>query len=75
MSLFPADTSALSAELHVPDESAIHKHQQLTNFLKMNSTISLINLTFMYFNVETLTWGIHDNRWKSQKPVIVSWLA
>lgn len=75
MPLSPMDISTLPAALHLPDESAIHKYQQLTNFLKMNSVISLINLTFKYFNVETLTWGICDNWWKSQKPVIVSWLA
>lgn len=35
MPLFPRDISALPAALHLPDESVIHKYQQLTIFLKM----------------------------------------
>lgn len=75
MPLFPRDVSTVPAALHFPDESVIHKYQQLTIFLKMKAVISLINLTFAYFNMKTLTSGICDNWWKSQKPVIVSWLA
>lgn len=40
----------------------------------MNAGLSLINLTLIYFNEKTLTWGVCDNWWKSQKSGIVSWL-
>jgi len=55
MPLLPRDVSTLHAPLHLLDESAIHKYQQLTIFLKTNAVISLINLTFTYFNMKTFT--------------------
>lgn len=61
MLLFPRDISTLPPAPHLPDESAIHKYQQLTIFLKITAVISLINLTFTCFNMKTLTWGIRDN--------------